>query len=331
MEYKDYYKILGVDRNADEKAIKKAYRRLAREFHPDMKPGDKAAEARFKEINEANEVLSDPEKRRKYDELGQNYQRWQQAGGAPGGFDWSQWMAGQARGAQPRGQPGGGVRVEYANVEDLFGGGGFSDFFEAIFGGMAQQQAGGRTRWASGAAPAPARDIEQEVEITLEEAFRGTQRVMELDGRRLEVKIPAGVKTGSRVRMAGEGLPTGPGGTAGDIYLVIKVLPHAVFHREGDNLHCETPVDMFTALLGGELRVPTLAGPVALRIPAGTQSGRTFRLKGQGMPRLKSGERGDLLAKVRIMLPENLSDREQQLAREWARLRGVAVPGEKDS
>ncbi len=329
MEYKDYYKILGVERNADEKEIKKAYRRLARQFHPDMKPGDKAAEARFKEINEANEVLSDPEKRRKYDELGQNYQRWQQAGGAPGGFDWSQWAASQPRGGQP-----GGPRVEYANVEDLFGGsGGFSDFFEAIFGGMAQQQAAGsRTRWTAGAAPAaPARDIEQEVEVTLEEAFQGTQRLMELDGRRLEVKIPAGVKTGSRVRMAGEGLPSSRGGTAGDIYLVIKVLPHPVFQREGDNLHCEVPVDMFTALLGGELRVPTLAGPVALRIPAGTQSGRTFRLKGQGMPRLKSGERGDLLAKVRIMLPENLSDREQQLAREWAKLRGIAMPGDKNS
>jgi curved DNA-binding protein len=334
MEYKDYYKILGVERNADEKEIKKAYRRLARQFHPDMKPGDKAAEARFKEINEANEVLSDPEKRRKYDELGQNYQRWQQSGGAPGGFDWSQWAANQPRGGQGRGGQPGGPRVEYANVEDLFGGsGGFSDFFEAIFGGMAQQQAGGsRTRWASGAAPsqaAPPRDIEQEVEVTLEEAFQGTQRLMELDGRRLEIKIPAGVKTGSRVRMAGEALPAGRGGTAGDIYLVIKVLPHPVFHREGDNLHCEVPVDMFTALLGGELRVPTLAGPVALRIPTATQSGRTFRLKGQGMPRLKSGERGDLLAKVRIMLPENLSDREQQLAREWAQLRGVAVPGEK--
>ncbi len=310
MEYKDYYKILGVDRNADEKEIKKAYRRLARQFHPDMKPGDKAAEARFKEINEANEVLSDPEKRRKYDELGQNYQRWQQAGGAPGGFDWSQWMAsqGQARGGQP-----GGVRVEYANVEDLFGGsGGFSDFFEAIFGGMAQQQAGGsRTRWASGAAPAhaaPPRDIEQEVEITLEEAFQGTQRLMELDGRRLEVKIPAGVKTGSRVRMAGEGLPSSRGGTAGDIYLVIKVLPHPVFQREGDNLHCEVPVDMFTALLGGELRAD--AGRAGGPAHPGRHTIRPhFPVEGPGMPRLKSGERGDLLAKVRIMLPENLSDR----------------------
>ncbi len=316
MEYKDYYQILGVDRNADEKEIKKAYRRLARQYHPDMNPGDKAAEARFKEINEAHEVLSDPEKRRKYDELRQNYQRWQQAGGQPGGFDWSQWV----RGAQP-----GGVRVEYGDIrdfEDLFGGSGFSDFFEAIFGGMGVRTAGG-TR--AGRA-ATAQNIEQEVEITLEEAFRGTQRIMEVDGRRLEVKIPAGVKTGSKVRVPGEGLASGGGTVRGDIYLVIKVLPHAVFERRGDDLYCEIPVDMFKALLGGEVQVPTLAGPVVLRIPPGTQSGRTFRLAGQGMPKLRSEQRGDLYAKVRVTLPEKLSDREMQLVREWARLRGVAVP-----
>lgn len=315
MEYKDYYKILGVDKTADEKEIKKAYRRLARQFHPDMNPGDKAAEARFKEINEAHEVLSDPEKRRKYDELGQNYQRWQQAGGQPGGFDWSQWMAG--------GQPG-GVRVEYGDISDLndlFGGSGFSDFFDAIFGGMAAQTA---RRGAAGRAPAPARDIEHEVEITLEEAFRGTQRLMEVDGRRLEVKIPAGVKTGSKVRMAGEGLPSGRDGLRGDIYLVIKVLSHPIFERRGDDLHCEVPVDLFTALLGGEVRVPTLDGPVALRIPAGSQSGRVFRLAGQGMPRLKTAGRGDLYARLRVTLPEKLSDEELRLVREWARLRGVA-------
>lgn len=316
MEYKDYYKILGVDRNADEKEIKKAYRRLARQYHPDMNPGDKAAEARFKEINEAHEVLSDPEKRRKYDELRQNYQRWQQAGGQPGGFDWSQWV----RGAQPS-----GVRVEYGDIkdfEDLFGGSGFSDFFEAIFGGMGVRTAGGAR---AGRATA-AQNVEQEVEITLEEAFRGTQRIMEVDGRRLEVKIPAGVKTGSKVRVPGEGLAGGGGAVRGDIYLVIKVLPHAVFERRGDDLYCEIPVDMFKALLGGEVQVPTLAGPVVLRIPAGTQSGRIFRLAGQGMPKLRSDQRGDLYAKVRVTLPEKLSDREVQLVREWARLRGVAVP-----
>lgn len=314
MEYKDYYKILGVERTADEKEIKKAYRRLARQFHPDMKPGDKAAEARFKEINEANEVLSDPEKRRKYDELGQNYQRWQQTG-QPGGFDWSQWTSGWP----------GGTRVEYGDVQDLndlFGGSGFSDFFQTIFGGMAAQGSGTAR---AGRAQARARDIEQEVEVTLEEAFRGTQRLMELDGNRLEVKIPAGVKSGSKVRVAGEGLPTGRGNVRGDIYLVIKVLPHPTFERRGDDLYCEAPVDMFTALLGGETRVPTLTGPVALRVPPGTQAGRTFRLAGQGMPKLRSDQRGDLYAKARITLPDKLTEREEQLVREWARLRGVAV------
>jgi len=310
MEYKDYYKILGVDKNADEKEIKKAYRRLARQHHPDVNPGDKAAEARFKEINEANEVLSDPEKRRKYEELGRNYQRWQQTGGQPGGFDWSQWTEG--------GQPG-GVRVEYGDLNDLFGGSGFSDFFEAIFGGM-----GGGSRRAAQATAQP-RDLEHEVEITLEEAFHGAQRLMEIDGRRLEVKIPAGVKTGSRVRMAGEGLPGGKAGPRGDIYLRIKVLPHATFERQGDHLHCEIPADLFAALLGGEVRVPTLSGTVALRIPAGTQSGRIFRLAGQGMPKLRTPqEHGDLYVKIRVMLPEALSEKERNLVREWAALRGVS-------
>jgi curved DNA-binding protein len=313
MEYKDYYKILGVERTADEKEIKKTYRRLARQYHPDMNPGDKAAEARFKEINEANEVLSDAEKRRKYDELGQNYQRWQQSGGQPGGFDWSQWTGGGP----------GGTRVEYGDVKDLndlFGGSGFSDFFEAVFGGMAAGQARGAR---PGRGRPVAQDIEQEVEVSLEEAFRGAQRLMELDGSRLEVKIPAGVKTGSKVRVAGEGLPAGRGAVRGDIYLLIKVLPHPTFERRGDDLHCEVAVDMFTALLGGEVRVPTLSGPLALRVPAGTQAGRTFRLTGQGMPRLRSDQRGDLYAKVRITLPEKLEEREVQLVREWARLRGI--------
>ena len=316
MEYKDYYKILGVDKTADEKEIKKAYRRLARQHHPDMNPGDKAAEARFKEINEANEVLSDAEKRRKYDALGQDYQRWQQTSGASNGFDFSQWMANGA----PR-----GTRVQYSDINDLFGEDAeFSDFFDAIFGSMAARGAasGARTSRTTGAP----RSVEQEVEVTLEEAFHGAQRLMDVDGRRLEVKIPAGVKTGSKVRMAGEGLQSGRSGPRGDIYLIIKVLPHPTFERRGDDLHCEAPVDLFAALLGGEVRVPTLNGPVALRIPAGTQAGRTFRLGGQGMPKLRAPtEHGDLFAKVRIVLPEKLTDRELQLVREWAKLRGVAV------
>lgn len=310
MEYKDYYKILGVAKDADEKEIKKAYRRLARQFHPDVNPGDKAAEARFKEINEAYEVLSDPEKRRKYDELGQSYQRWQQTGGGPGGFDWAQWTAGGPA----------GTRVAYGDLDEIFGRTGFSDFFEAIFGGMGMGPGRGGTTMRG-------QDIEQEVEITLEEAFRGAQRIVQLDGRRLEVKIPPGVKTGSRVRVAGEAPVAGIKGLPrGDLYLRIKVLPHAVFERREDDLYCEVPVDLFVALLGGEVRVPTLSGSVVLRIPPGTQAGRTFRLAGQGMPRLRAaGERGDLYAKVRVVLPEKLSDREQKLVREWAALRGVAV------
>jgi curved DNA-binding protein len=305
MEYKDYYKILGVDRNADEKEIKKAYRRLARQYHPDVNPGDKAAEARFKEINEAHEVLSDPEKRRKYEELGQQYQRWQQTG-QPGGFDWSQWAA--------RGQPG-GVRVEYGDISDLFGGSGFSDFFETIFGGA------GFNAGRGGQTATSRRDLEHQADITLEEAFRGATRLVEMDGRRLEVKIPAGVKTGSRVRIPGGGIPQ-----RGDLYLRVNVLPHATFERRGDDLHAETPVDLFTALLGGEVKVSTLAAPVVLRIPAGTQSGRTFRLTGQGMPKLRAAEaRGDLYVKVRVMLPDKLSDKERELIREWARLRSATV------
>ncbi|MEJ5197543.1 MAG: DnaJ C-terminal domain-containing protein [Anaerolineae bacterium] len=309
MEYKDYYKTLGVAKDADEKEIKKAYRRLARQFHPDVNPGDKAAEARFKEINEAYEVLSDPEKRRKYDELGQSYQRWQQTG-APGGFDWTQWTA-----TGP-----GGTRVTYGDLDEILGQTGFSDFFEAIFGGMGMGAARRGTTTRS-------QDIEQEVEITLEEAFQGAQRIIQMDGRRLEVKIPAGVKTGSRVRVAGEAPSSGiKGMPRGDLYLRIKVLPHPVFERREDDLHCEVPVDLFVALLGGEVRVPTLSGSVILRIPPGTQSGRTFRLAGQGMPKLRApGERGDLYAKVRVVLPEKLSEREQRLVREWAALRGASV------
>jgi len=317
MEYKDYYKTLGVEKSADEKEIKKAYRRLARQHHPDVNPGDKAAEARFKEINEAYEVLSDAEKRRKYDELGQSYQRWQQTGGGPSGFDWNQWSA--AGGA-------GGTRVSYGDLNDLFGqGGGFSDFFEAIFGEMGS--AGARGRSQETAAGLRSHDLEHEVEISLEEAFRGAQRIVEIDGRRLEVKIPAGVKTGSRVRVAGEGPSAGSrGASRGDLYLRMKVLAHPMFERRDDDLHCEVPVDLFVALLGGEVRVPTLTGSVVLRIPAGTQSGRSFRLSGQGMPKLRSPQdHGDLYAKVRVMLPEKLDEREQKLVREWAALRGRDV------
>ena len=313
MEYKDYYKILGVSKNASEEEIKKAYRKLARQYHPDMNPGDKAAEERFKEINEAYEVLSDPEKRRKYDQLGNSWRQWQRMGRDPSSFDWSQWFSGF--------EPG-GVRVEYRDLGDLgdLFGGGFSDFFQAIFGGMGTP----RTGWTETrrAQPRRGQDYTQPVEITLEEAFRGTTRVIQKDGRRLEVKIPPGVRTGSKVRVAGEGGPGIGGGAKGDLYLEIKVLPHPVFERDGDDLRCEVPVDLYTAVLGGEIRVPTLSGNVMLKIPPETQGGQTFRLRGKGMPNLRNPRKyGDLYAKLRIQIPKNLSPREKELFRELASMR----------
>jgi curved DNA-binding protein len=306
MDYKDYYKTLGVDRNAEAKEIKKAYRKLARQYHPDVNPGDKAAEERFKEINEAYEVLSDSDKRRKYDQLGSSWQQWQRTGRDPSGFDWSQWFSG----AQP-----GGVRVEYrdlGDLGDLFGSGGFSDFFQSIFGGMGATQA----------RPRRGQDYTQPVEITLEEAFQGTTRMIQKDERRLEVKIPSGVRTGSKVRVAGEGAPGIAGGAGGDLYLDVTVLPHSVFEREGDDLRCEVPVNLYTAVLGGEINVPTLSGGVMLKIPPETQGGRTFRLRGKGMPNLHNPKKhGDLYARLRIQVPQKLSQQEKELFRELASLR----------
>lgn len=304
MEYKDYYKILGVDRNADQKEVRKAYRRLARQFHPDVNPGDRSAEERFKEINEAYQVLSDSEKRQKYDQLGSSWRQWQRMGGDPSGFDWTRWSAGQP----------GRVHVQYGDLNEILGGlGGFSDFFQAIFGGAPQGS------WHT--APRQGQDYEQEVEITLEEAFRGTTRVLSKDGRRLEVKIPPGVATGSRVRIAGEG-GEGYGGGKGDFYLRVKVAPHPRFRREGDDLHIELPVDLYTSLLGGEVRVPTLKGDIMLKIPPETQSGKAFRLQGQGMPHLKdSQKRGDLYVKVQVRLPQKLTPRERGLFEELKGLR----------
>jgi curved DNA-binding protein len=307
MEYKDYYKILGIDRNASQKEIKQAYRKLARQYHPDVNPGDTTAEARFKEINEAHEVLSDPEKRKKYDQLGSQWQSWQRMGRRPQDFDWSQWFA-----------PGAGPRVQYGTVEDLeeMLGGGFSDFFQSIFGGT---RPGQRARTVQ---PRRGRDVETEVEITLEEAYQGTTRVLEKDGRRLEIKIPPGVDTGSKVRVRGEGVPGTVGGQAGDLYLRVKVLPHDTFERRGDDLYRDLSIDLYDAVLGTEVRVPMLTGAVMLKVPPETQNGRIFRLAGQGMPKVKDArQRGDLYVRLQVRLPEHLTDRERNLFRELAQLR----------
>lgn len=307
MEYKDYYKTLGVDKNASEKEIKAAYRKLARKYHPDVNPNDPQAEARFKEINEANEVLSNPEKRAKYDQLGADWQRWQQTGGRPGDFNWGQYTTG----------PGGErVHVRYASpedLEDMFGGGSpFSDFFTSIFGGMGGREPGGGFEYRP--RPRQGQDFEQPVEISLTEAYHGTTRLLSKDGRRLEVKIPPGAKTGTRVRMRGEGGTGAAGGQSGDLYLVVDVASDPRFERRGDDLHVTVPVDLYTAVLGGEVRVPTLAGDVNLKIPAGSQNGQTFRLRGKGMPKLnKADERGDLYARLDVRLPARLTPEQREL------------------
>ncbi len=316
MEYQDYYKTLGVEKNATGAQIKKAYRKLARELHPDMNPGNKKAEERFKQINEAYEVLSDPERRKKYDQLGASYQQYQHMGGDPRGFDWSQWTGGFG------GQPGGNVRVEYGDLGDLFGGGDFSDFFTSIFGGAgAGQEVFRRASRSASSQGVRGRDSEQEVEITLEEAFSGTSRILLRDGQRIEVKIPAGASTGTKVRLKGQGT-SGIGGPAGDLYLVVKVLPHDTFERKGDNLRCKLPVDLYTAVLGGEAIVHAPGGDIKLKIPPETQSGRTIRLTGQGMPHLRDTQaRGDLLVQVQVLIPQKLTERERELFRELAKLR----------
>ena len=305
MEYKDYYKILGVDKKASEKDIKRAFRRLAREHHPDVNPGDARAEERFKEINEAHEVLSDPEKRRKYDQLGADWHRWQQRGGGPGDFDWGRWTSG-----------GPGVHVRYGapeDLQDLFGSDSpFSDFFSQIFGGMgARPGAGGYQRQIR---PQRGQNFEQPVEITLLEAYNGTTRILQKDDQRLEVKIPAGAKTGTRVRMSGHGGQGVGGAQAGDLFLRVRVVPDPRFERKESDLHATIPVDLYTMVLGGEVRVPTMTREVVLTIPAGTQSGRTFRLRGKGMPRLRQPDQhGDIYAKVEVRLPTRLTPEQQEL------------------
>ena len=308
MNFRNYYETLGVSRNASEKEIKAAFRKLARKHHPDVNPGDKSAEEKFKEINEAYEVLSDPEKRRKYDALGADWQRYQQTGGQPQDFDWSRWAAGQ-------GESGGNVRYASPDdLQDLFGDESpFSDFFSTLFGGGRAQGAARARRGF---------DFEQPVEISFDEAFRGTTRTLALDGKRIEARIPAGVRTGSRVRLVGQGGPGQSGGESGDLYLVIEVLPEPRFERQGDDLYTEAPVDFFTAALGGEVRVPTPEGSVALKIPPRTPAGRTFRLKGKGMPVPGGTARGDLLAKIRIVLPDDLDESEMNALREVAARRG---------
>jgi len=335
--YKDYYAILGVPRNATEKEIKQAYRRLARKYHPDVNPGDKSAEEKFKEISEAYEVLSDPEKRAKYDQYGEMWKYYSEQQQQPGGFS------------------GGGG---WQDLRDL-GFGGLGDLFATLFG----DAFGRRTAETEfGSMFDASLDVEYPIEVSLEEAYSGATRTLSVTlqdtcsqcggtgasrtrsgfytlgqvcsnchGRgtvprhkRLEVRIPAGVQDGSKIRLAGEGL-TGRGGQRGDLYLIVRMRPHPTFERKGDDLYVDVDVPYTTAALGGEVRVPTLKGGVTMKVPAGTQGGQVFRLAGQGMPRLKGSGYGELDAQVRIRVPGTLTGRERELLQQLAQLHGTTT------
>jgi DnaJ-class molecular chaperone len=309
MEYKDYYKTLGVAKSASEKDIKSAYRKLARKFHPDVNPNNPNAEKTFKDINEAYAVLSDPQKRKTYDTLGPDWQqRFRQA-------------------------PSGGTRRTYTSANM----GEFSDFFESLFGGApggAGQRAGNfefdlGSLFSRGRKTAPNRptqtntiaDLEQQIDVTLREAYSGGQRTLTItrpDGsiETLDVKIPAGVRDGSRIRLKGKGNQNGA--TQGDLYLKAHVLPDPVFRREGDDLHADVTVPMTKLVLGGETEVATVDGRVTMKIPEGSQNGRTFKLTGKGMPHLKDSGHGDLFVKVTATLPTNPNDEQKTLFRQLA-------------
>jgi curved DNA-binding protein len=325
MEFKDYYSTLGVGKTATDKEIKQAFRKAARKYHPDVNPGDKTAEARFKEINEAYEVLGDPEKRKKYDELGANWRAYEQAGAQAGPGVWPPGGFGPGMGGS-----GATYRtVSPEEMEELFGNENpFSDFFKTFFGGGAAE-AGGSRRGRTRARARQGSDVEQPIDLTLEDAFHGSMRRLSIKHgghtRTVDVRIPAGVSDQARVRVAGEGQPGIGGGPAGDLYLRTNLLPHPKFERRGKDLYTRVSMPVTTAVLGGEAEVPTLTGrPLRLKIPPLTQNGQLLRLKGQGMPTTsKSGERGDLYATVEVQLPKELSPEERQHYEALARLSQV--------
>jgi len=308
MEYKDYYKILGVDKKASQDEIKKAYRKLALKYHPDKNPDNKEAEEKFKLLNEANDVLSNPKKRKKYDTLGENWKQYQQ-----GGTQYGQSPFGSAGGSHQ------GQTFYYeGDPDDLFGkaeASGFSDFFEAFFGSRAR--GGGRARAGRSQTHFKGQDYESEMEITLEEAFHGASRIIQLEQEKLRITTKPGACDGQLLRIKGKG---GKGSSArhhGDIYIRVRIKPHPKYQRRGDDLYTTHELDLYTPLLGGEVVLPTLHGSVKVKVPAGTQNGKTIRIKGKGIPLYgKAGVYSDLYVQWKVIIPVHLSDEEKKLFEE---------------
>jgi curved DNA-binding protein len=314
VQFRDYYETLGVSKTANEDEIRSAFRKLARKYHPDVAKDKKTAEEKFKQINEAYEVLSDPEKRRKYDQLGEN---WNQ----PGGFQPPpQWGAGQPGGGFHRGSG------ENGGVEFEFGGTGFSDFFEAFFGGGRGRSAFGGFGQRETMAERGS-DVEADIMVPLEEALHGSTRQVSLrragstKTETYQVKIPRGVREGQRIRLAGQGEASERGGKSGDLFLRVRLARHPDFSVEGSDLVHEVKIAPWQAVLGDQLIVPTLEGNARLKLPSGTQGGQRFRLRERGLSGV-SGQRGDLYVVVQIALPKKLTEREQEIWEQLARLHG---------
>jgi curved DNA-binding protein len=315
MNYKDYYKILGVKKDATQDDIKKAYRKLALKYHPDKNPDSKDAEQKFKDVNEAYEVLKDPEKRKKYDHLGSNWKQYENMQGQPGygGF------GGFTGGARGRSFSG-------TEFEDLFSDlGGFSDFFNQFFGGAGRTGRAGYRNEGFGYQPQKGSDYQSEMSIGLEEAFQGTSRIVNINGDKIKLNIKPGVKDGQTLRVRGKG---GKGAQPGDLYVRVKINPHPLYTREGNDLYCSMAMDIYTAILGGKLKVPTLKGEMNINIPKETDGGKTFRLKGMGMPDYNNNsKKGDLYVKVELKVPKNLNKEEKQMFKELAKRNEKAHTG----
>lgn len=313
MEYKDYYKILGVEKTATKDEIKKKYRKLAQKYHPDKNPGNKQAEEKFKEISEANQVLSDDEKRAKYDQLGANWQQFQS--GDRGGFDFSQWA-----------RQGGGQQYRTSSYDDIFGNSGFSDFFENFFGRGGHGFGHSGSNFRSGGRQAfrqeKGQDYETQINLSLSDAYHGTSTMLNVDGEKLKVKISPGVHNGQVLRVKGKGGKSASGGAGGDLLLNINVVNNTSFELRQNDLYLDVEIGLYTAVLGGKITVNTLKSPLNIQIPKETPNGKVFRLKGQGMPVFGSDESfGDLFVKIVVKLPQHLSREEEDLFKKLASLR----------
>jgi curved DNA-binding protein len=307
MNYKDYYSVLGVSKDASAEEIKKAYRKLAMKFHPDKTTGNKAANDKFNEVNEANQVLSDPEKRKKYDQFGADYQRYEQAGAQPGGFDWSKY-------ASPDSNQKQGMSAE--EFESMFADGGDIDLFDLLFGRRQGRRQGRRSAAFKGD------DLNAETTVSLEEAYHGSTRLIGLEGQTIRVTIPPGIADEQALRITGKGMEGIQGGPSGDLYLTVKVAAHPEFHRKGNDLYRDFPVDVYTAILGGKTLVKTLKGAVKVDIPAEANNHKVLRLHGLGMPVFgKTNVFGDLFVTIDIQLPDHLTPQETDLFKKLAALR----------